>query len=100
MPQLDDDEPDYDHETILEQVMRALLTSDELEQLCVDADTATLLDDDGDLVWITSALTCAEAGVLTHDKDVYLELSDGSRFGLTISIASRGHGETTARRLA
>ena len=93
----DDDEPDYHHETIFEQVIRALLTSDDLEELSADADTATLIDRDGQPVLITSALTYTDAGVLTYDKGVYLELSDGSRFGLTISLASRGHGGTTVR---
>ena len=47
-------------------------------------------------VLITSALNYDDSGVLTHDQGVYLELSNGSRFGLTISAASRGHGDITA----
>lgn len=74
-----------------------LLTSDDLDELSRDAGTAVLIDRDGDPVLITSALTYADAGVLTLDKGVYLELTDGSRFGLTISVASRGHGATTVR---
>ena len=92
-----DHDHDHDHETILQQVIRALLTSDDLDELSRDADTAVLIDRDGEPVLVTSALTYADAGVLTLDKGVYLELSDGSRFGLTISVSSRGHGDTTVR---
>ena len=90
----DDDESAYHHETILEQVLRALLTSDDLDELSADTGTATLIDRYGQPVLITSALTYTDAGVPTYDKGVYLELSDGSRFGLTISVASRGCGTT------
>ncbi len=88
---------DTDHETILQAVIRALLTSADLDELSRDADTAVLIHHDGEPVTITSALTYADAGVLTLDKGVYLELSDGSRLGLTIGVSSRGHGHTTVR---
>jgi hypothetical protein len=94
---IDDSTPDYDHETILAAVIRTLLTSDDLDELSRDADTGVLIDRDGQPVTVDSALTYADAGVLTLDKGVYLELSDGSRFGLTISISSRGHGDTSVR---
>lgn len=93
----DDSEPDYDHETLLEAVIRTLLQSDDLDELSRDAGTGILIDRDGQPVTVLSALTYADAGVLTLDKGVYLELSDGSRFGLTISVSSRGHGDTTVR---
>ncbi len=93
----DGHEPEYNHETILEQVIRALLTSDDLDELSHDAGTAALIDRDGEPVTVLSALTYTDAGVLTLDKGVYLELSDGSRFGLTISASSRGHGGATVR---
>ena len=92
---IDDSNPDYDHETILEAVIRALLTSDDLDELSRDAGTGVLIDRDGQPVTVDSALSYADAGVLTLDKGVYLEFSDGSRFGLTISVSSRGHGDTT-----
>ncbi len=97
MPYDQDDEPEHDHETILQQVLVSLLTSDDLDELSRDADTAVLIDRDGEPVVVTSASTYGDAGVLTLDKGVYLELSDGSRFGLTISVTSRGHGDTTVR---
>ncbi len=97
MPYDQDDEPEHDHETILQQVLVSLLTSDDLDELSRDADTAVLIDRDGEPVVVTSTSTYADAGVLTLDKGVYLELSDGSRFGLTISVSSRGHGDTTVR---
>jgi hypothetical protein len=93
----DGDEPDYDHEKILEAVIRNLVTSDDLEELSRDAGTAVLIDRDGEPVIVISAFTYADAGVLTLDHGVYLELSDGSRFGLTISVSSRGDGDTTVR---
>ena len=92
-----DDDPEHDHETILQAVIRTLLTGDDLDELSRDAGTALLIDHDGEPVTITSALTYADADVLTLDKGVYLELSDGSRFGLTISVPSRGHGDVTVR---
>ena len=91
------DEPDDDHETVLQAVLRSVLTSDDLDRLCEDAGTAVLLDAHGHPLEVRSAHTYADAGVLTLDRGVLLELSDGSRFGLTISVASRGHGDTTVR---
>lgn len=86
----DADEPGLDHETILQAVLRYLLTSDELDQLCSDAGTASLIDDDGDPIYVRSAETYADAGVMTLNRGVYLELSDGSRFGITLSDSARG----------
>jgi hypothetical protein len=82
----DADEPEPDHETVLQAVIRSLLTSDDLDQLCRD----------GDPIHVRSAETYADAGVLTLDRGVYLELSDGSRFGLTLSVSARGSHDTTA----
>ncbi len=101
MPHHDSDDHDHDydddHETILQGVIRALLTSDDLDELSRDAGTAVLIDRDGEPVTVSSALTYDDAGVLTYDKGVYVELSDGSRFGVTISVSSRGHGDVTVR---
>ena len=97
MPYDDGDEPDYDHETILEAVVRTLLISDDLDELSRGAGAGVLIDRDGGPVLITSADTYAAAGVMTLDKGVYLHLSDGSCFALTIGVNSRGHGDTTVR---
>jgi len=92
----DADEPEFDHETVLQAVIRYLLTSDDLHALSSDAGTAALVDGDGDPIYVRSAETYADAGVLTLDRGVYLELSDGSRFGLTLSVSARGRHDTTA----
>jgi hypothetical protein len=92
----DANEPEFNPETVLEALIRHLLTSDDLDQLCSDADTAALLDDDGDPIYVSSAETYTDAGALTLDRGVYLELSDGSRFGITISVSARGSHDTTA----
>jgi len=92
----DADEPEFDHETVLQAVIRYLLTSDDLYALSCDTGTAALVDGDGDPIYVRSAQTYADAGVLTLDRGVYLELSDGSRFGVTLSVSARGRHDTTA----
>lgn len=92
----DADEPEFDHETVLQAVIRYLLTSDDLYALSCDAGAAALVDGDGDPIYVRSAETYADAGVLTLDRGVYLELSDGSRFGVTLSVSARGRHDTTA----
>ncbi len=56
------------HEEILQAVVRHLLTSDELDQLCADADVPALVDAAGRPVRITGAHTYRDAGVLTLDR--------------------------------
>lgn len=90
-----DAEPD--HEAILEAVVQHLLTSDDFDALCADAGTATLIDGDGQPVSLHSAATYRDAGVMTHDRGVYVEFSDGSTFALTITVSARGRGDTTCR---
>jgi hypothetical protein len=92
----DADEPELDHATVLEAVIRHLLRSDDLYSMCCDADTAVLVDGDGDPIDVRSAETYANAGVMTLDRGVYLELSDGSCFSLTIGVSARGSYDTTA----
>lgn len=94
----DDEFDEYAHEDILQALVRHLLTSDELDQLCDDADLPQLTHSDGQPVTITSARTYRDAGVLTLDRGVWLELSDGSVFGLTVQISRRPAGEVTLRR--
>src|SRR6266508_225189 len=92
-----DDEPwdEYAHEEILQAVVRHLLSADDLDQICADADLPALIDATGQPVTITSAHTYRDAGVLTLDRGVWLELSDGSRFGLTVTVSRRPCGEVT-----
>ncbi|MBM0226138.1 hypothetical protein [Micromonospora sp. ATA51] len=94
----DDELGEHAHEEILQALVRHLLTSDELDQLCDDADLPQLTDADGQPVHITSARTYRDAGVLTLDRGVWLELSDGSVFGLTVQISRRPTTEVTLRR--
>ncbi|MGW3606487.1 hypothetical protein [Micromonospora sp. NPDC005161] len=49
-------------------------------------------------VTIPSARVYRDAGVLTLDRGVWLELSDGSVFGLTVQISRRPRGDVTVRR--
>ncbi|WP_319461454.1 hypothetical protein [Micromonospora sp. RTP1Z1] len=94
----DDEFGEYGHEEILQALTRHLLTSADLDQLCDDADLPQLTHDDGAPVTITSARVYRDAGVLTLDRGVWLELSDGSVFGLTVHISRRPRSEVTLRR--
>ncbi len=95
---MDDQElADYGHEEILQAVVRHVLTADDLDQLCDDAGIPALVDACGQPVTITDAHTYRDAGVLTLDRGVLVELSDGSQFGLTISVSRRPSGEVTLR---
>ncbi|MET7968765.1 hypothetical protein [Micromonospora sp. NPDC005305] len=94
----DDEFGEYAHEEILQTLVRHLLSTDDLDQLCDDADLPQLTHDDGTPVTITSARVYRDAGVLTLDRGVWLELSDGSVFGLTVQISRRPRGEVTVRR--
>ncbi|MEH0985871.1 hypothetical protein [Micromonospora sp. CPCC 205556] len=94
----DDDFGEYTHEEILQALVRHLLTSDELDQLCDDADLPQLTHDDGTPVAITSARVYRDAGVLTLDRGVWIEFSDGAVFGLTVQISRRPRSEVTLRR--
>ncbi|MFC4148037.1 hypothetical protein ACFO0M_17415 [Micromonospora mangrovi] len=94
----DDEFGEHSHEEILQALMRHLLTAADLDQLCDDADLPQLTHDDGTPVAIDSARTYRDAGVLTLDRGVWLELSDGSVFGLTVQINRRPRDEVTLRR--
>ncbi|OKI45720.1 hypothetical protein [Micromonospora sp. CB01531] len=89
---------EYAHEEILQALVTHILTTADLDQLCDDADLPHLTLADGTPVTITSARVYRDAGVLTLDRGVWLELSDGSVFGLTIGISRRPRGEVTLRR--
>ncbi|MDZ5447261.1 hypothetical protein U2F26_31905 [Micromonospora sp. 4G57] len=94
----DDEFGAYAHEEILQAVVRHLLTTADLDQLCDDADLPQLTHDDGTPVTIDSARVYRDAQVMTLDRGVWLELSDGSVFGLTVHIGRRPRGEVTLRR--
>src|SRR6266540_6503513 len=86
---------DHAHEEILQAAVRHLLTTDDLAQICAQAGIPALLDHTGQPVTITAAHSYRDAGVLTLDRGVWLELSDGSRFGLTVTVSRRPCGEVT-----
>jgi hypothetical protein len=94
----DDTLAEFGHEEILQALVRHLLTTDDLDELCADADVPALIDSDGRPVRITAARTYRDAGVLTMDRGVWLELSDGSAFGLTVTVSRRPTTEVTLRR--
>lgn len=89
---------EYAHEEILQALVARMLTGEDLDQLCDDADLPQLTHDDGTPVTVTSARVYRDAGVLTLDRGVWLELSDGSVFGLTVTRARRPRHEVTLRR--
>src|SRR6266545_2226710 len=86
---------DHAHEEILQAAIRHLLTTDDLDQICAQAGIPALLDHTGQPVTITTAHSYRDAGVLTLDRGVRLELSDGSRFGLTLTVSARPEVEVT-----
>lgn len=79
---------DYGHEHLLQDLVTRLLDSDTLDQLCTDADLPVLIERDGTPITLT-AHTYGDAGVLTLNHGIYLELSDGSAFGLTVTVSRR-----------
>jgi len=93
-----DDFGEYAHEEILQALVMHLLTTADLDQLCDDADLPHLTLADGTPVTVTSARVYRDAGVLTLDRGVWLELSDGSVFGLTIGVSRRPREEVTLHR--
>ncbi|MBM0255858.1 hypothetical protein [Micromonospora sp. 4G55] len=94
----DDEFGGYAHEEILQALVTHLLTTGDLDELCDDAGLPQLTHDDGTPVTITSARVYRDAGVLTLDRGVWLELSDGSEFGLTVRISRRPRHEVTLCR--
>ncbi|MEH0827813.1 MULTISPECIES: hypothetical protein [unclassified Micromonospora] len=94
----DDEFGEYDHEDILQALVRHLLTGEDLDQLCDDAELPQLTHDDGTPVTITSARVYRDAGVMTLNRGVWLELSDGSVFGLTVQVSRRPRSGVTLRR--
>jgi hypothetical protein len=94
----EDEFGEYAHEEILQAVVAHLLTSGDLDQLCDDAGLPHLVGADGTPVTIESARVYRDAAVLTLDRGVWLELSDGSMFGLTVQISRRPRQQVTLHR--
>ncbi len=84
-------------EELLERVLATILRDLDLAAACTDADLPTLTDADGDPVAITDVHTFEHAGVLTLDRGVYLQLSDGSAYALTVGVSRRPSGGTELR---
>jgi hypothetical protein len=82
---------EFGHEQTLQTVLQHLLTLEggDLEHLCEAADVPALVDSDGQPVYIRSARSYHDAEILTLDKGVWIELSDGSQFGFTITVGHR-----------
>jgi hypothetical protein len=95
---LDDAFEDFDHEELLQALVQHLLATDDLDELCADAGLPVLVDADGRPVRVTAARSYRDAGVLTMNCGVWLELSDGSAFGLTVTVSRRPTIEVTLRR--
>lgn len=88
-----------DHEVIVEALLANMLSGDpELADLGLDgaaecAELAVLKDGDDDedasLTDIASALTFEDHGVLTSNRGIVLDLTDGSQFQITIVQSRR-----------
>jgi hypothetical protein len=89
---MDDELPEeFGHEQMLQQVLLHLLTDEagDLEELCEAAGIPVLSDAAGAPVYLSSVRSYEDAGVMTLDKGVWIELSDGSQFGFTITVGRR-----------
>jgi hypothetical protein len=85
--QFDDDE--FDHEQLLEQLVIGLMRQADLADLCEEADLPVLLDAAGRPVTLVTARGYRAVGVLTLDRGIWLEFSDGAVYGLTVSVSHR-----------
>ena len=93
-----DDLDDIDiHERLMQELIARLLTGESLDVLCADADLPVLVDDHDEPVAVRTAAGYEEAGVLTLDSGVWVELTDGSALGLTVKISRRPDAETRLR---
>jgi hypothetical protein len=92
------DEPadEFGHEQTLQQVLLHLLTAEagDLEELCEAAGIPTLTDACGQPVYLSCVRSYEDAGIMTLDQGVWIELSDGSQFGYTITVGRRPTGYT------
>ena len=81
------DQYEQPNDEILQDLILRLITGDDLDQLCAEADLPPLTDQAGHPVTISAAHTYRDAGVLTLNPGVRLSLSDGTTYGLTITVA-------------
>ena len=88
---------DADHENLLPALVKRLLTAASLPELCEDSELPVLVDDQGQPVHLAACHTYRQAGVMTLNPGVWLELSDGSAFGLTLTVSRRPHSGTELR---
>ncbi len=88
---------EYPHEQILEAAVRHLLSTSALDRICDEAGFPVLIHGTGEPVTVAAARTYRDADVSTLDRGVWLELSDGSRYALTITCSGRPDREVTLR---
>ncbi len=85
--------PDHDSDITTEELLEAVLTSTlrniELDEVCTEIGLPVLTLHSGEPVDIAEVHTFGEVGMLTLDRGVYLRLSDGSVFVLTIGVYRR-----------
>jgi len=89
---MSDDDFDDDglgHEQLLEQLVIGLLRHADLEDLSEEAGLPVLLDADGEPVTLTGVRGYHEAGVMSLDRGIWLEFSDGAVYGLTVTVSHR-----------
>lgn len=83
------------HEHVLEQVLMHLLTQpDLLDVVCEQATIPTLVSVDGWPVAITSVRPAQEE-LVTEQRGVVVELSDGTSFAVLITVLRRSVEQTT-----
>jgi hypothetical protein len=84
-----DDE--YGHEEAIQAALVATFRGEhaDLSDTCEEAGMPALLDACGGPVAVARTHTYRDAGVLTFNRGVVLDLSDGSQFQLTIAISRR-----------
>lgn len=83
------------HEHVLEQVLMHLLTRPELlDVVCEQATIPTLVGEDEWPVAVTGVRPAQEE-LLTDQRGVVVELSDGSSFAVLIEVLRRAREQTT-----
>ena len=82
---------EHAHEEALQAALLDMFTGDyaDLTDFCHDAGLPAPHRADEQPVVIDAAHSYRDAGVLTTDRGVVLDLSDGSQFQLTITMSSR-----------
>jgi hypothetical protein len=91
---------DAEAENLIPALVKRLLTGASLAELCDDTGLPVLVDEHDQPVDTTACHTYRQAGVMTLDTGVWLELSDGSAFGLTLTVSRRPHTDTALRATA